>query len=168
VGIELLEGLHRHAKEVVRSPAWATYSAASSFQVPELSFLHGDIVTSLGVDGKAFLHDYSDAALIFANSTMFDARMMESIAAATSKAPAGTIFVTFSRPLPERGEEILNRGCNTSSFVSVWELVDELFLDMSWGGTTVFFYQRINDGDREESEEGDDGEESDDEGEKTG
>lgn len=124
IGIELLSSLHCKAVEVYNGP-WNNFSNRYH---TKLTFKEGDLMNL-----KSNACDwFSSATLIFSNSTMFESDMLLHMALMTSNAPEGCYFVTFSLPLPT---------CEDNP-MSVWELIDDCFLDMSWGGTTVYFHRR--------------------------
>ena len=70
----------------------------------------------------------SDASVLFAHSTMFDKSMLSHLAKITQDLVSNedTVFITLSHELPSS---------------SRWKIVDELFLDMSWGGCVVYVHR---------------------------
>ena len=64
-----------------------------------------------------------EADVCLANSTCFDAGLMQALASQAAGMRRGSIFVTFTHRLP----------CPED-----WEVVDESLMMMSWGGATVF------------------------------
>lgn len=84
--------------------------------VPELSYQVGSF----------FEIDWSDADVVFANSTCFSREMMDRIGA--SPLALGTIAITLTKPLT--GYQ--------------WRLLENYKKEMSWGQATVFLQKRVD------------------------
>ena len=74
-------------------------------------------------------YDWSDADVLYANSTCFDDTLMAAIAHASARLKKGTTFITFTKRLP------------SPDFV----VTDSQLYQMSWGGATVFIQSKITD-----------------------
>lgn len=71
--------------------------------------------------------DWSDADVIFANSTCFDADLMAAIAIVADRMRVGSFCVTFTRQLPS----------------AKWSVLESNVEMMSWGGATVFIHRKV-------------------------
>ena len=121
IGVEILSNLHKAALELL--DAWQT--KADEIRLPAASqgvaveFHEGD-----ACDTNAF--DASTVTFGFANSTCFDDRLMERVAAVANGMPDGALFVTFTKRLPSIH----------------WEILDKQRMVMSWGDATVFIHRK--------------------------
>ena len=139
-GIEILESLtnvsinmkavyETYLTEVVASEyeqvfGWPVVSA------PKFDVCQGDV----------FAMDWSDADMIFCNSTCFSADMMEQLYQQTLKVKKGTWFVTMSKRLPH-AEKISEE--NPASEGLHWEFILSIKLEMSWGKGSVNLQRKI-------------------------
>ena len=82
--------------------------------------------------GDIYEHEWTDADMIFCNSTCFSAEMMERIYEKTLACKKGTWFLTMSKRLPH-AEKL--EDSNQDSLH--WEFVLAIKLEMSWGKATV-------------------------------
>lgn len=72
-------------------------------------------------------HDWADGDLVFANSTCFDATLMDGIAALAEQLKPGAVLITFSTALR-----------------SLWfRVVYKQRYNMSWGPATVFIHVKL-------------------------
>mmetsp|Transcript_19293 Transcript_19293/g.38544 ORF Transcript_19293/g.38544 Transcript_19293/m.38544 type:complete len:271 (-) Transcript_19293:16-828(-) len=122
IGIEYLEGLHVTSLEVLqRWDSEVRYQL--DYENPtEVEFIHGD-ATDFEVK------DWSDGDVLFANSTCFDAPLMEAIAARAASLKKGTFFITLTKRLPSDHFEVLEHEVH----------------QMSWGSATVYIQQKTTD-----------------------
>lgn len=60
-----------------------------------MEFIHGDAL-------DMNVCDWSDATVVFANSTCFDDNLMRRMASVASALKKGTIFITLTKRLPVR------------------------------------------------------------------
>ena len=81
-------------------------------------------------NGNFLLYDWSDASFLFANSTCFSAELMQSLSQKAEDLKKGTIFVTFTKKLPNLSEN--------------WETGDGFRRLMSWGIATIYVHRKIN------------------------
>ena len=81
------------------------------------------------VQGDFFKHNWSDATIIFANSTCFSIEMMNNIAEKANKeCQSKTIIITFTKKLNK-----LNKD---------WEIRDGFRRLMTWGIATIYVHRR--------------------------
>eukprot|EP01038_Epipyxis_sp_PR26KG_P006424 gene6424-8842_t len=71
--------------------------------------------------------DWTNADIIFANSTCFDNDLMEKIALKAEKLRQGSRFISFTRPLPSEN----------------FQVIEERQYGMSWGVVTSFIQIRL-------------------------
>ena len=119
-GIELLENLYdislRLKAQFDDHFPGALERNPDLFQsVPMIEFIHSDF----------FKADWSDASLIFANSTCFDHEMMERIGQIQLK--PGTLGISFTKTIP--GEN--------------WIVLESIKKNMSWGEATVYIQRFV-------------------------
>jgi hypothetical protein len=86
---------------------------------PEISFINGDFLQL----------DWSDASLLFANSTCFSPDLMESLAIKAEEIKVGTFFITFTKKLPNLSDN--------------WIVYDSFRRLMSWGIATVYIHKKV-------------------------
>jgi hypothetical protein len=119
-GIEILQGLYEvstHLKTAYDSASQDLTSILPT--LTDVEFEHGSFF-----EVSANKIDWSDAAMVFANSTCFSSEMMRRIA--QSKVAPGTIALTLTK--------------NFSA--SNWETLTSFRKQMSWGEATVFIQRR--------------------------
>ena len=92
------------------------------------------------VQGDMFEIVWHDADMIFANSTCFNAPMMEQIYQQSLKCKRGTWFVTMSKRLPH-ADKINAEGPPNPDLH--WEFILAIKLQMSWGKATVNLQRKI-------------------------
>ena len=95
IGIEFLEGLYQKSLELKALyddmyPKYIQEQGDDTRKVPEMKFIHGDLT----------LYDWSNADLVFANSTCFKWKMMQKVLETSEKMKQGT-FLILTRKLPE-------------------------------------------------------------------
>ena len=119
VGIEILSGLHQQARVIVDryNQNFRSLLCAGQNQ-------HASVYWSSFLD-----FDWSDGDVVFANSTCYDDSLMESMASQAELMKAGSIFVTFTKGLPSKK----------------FELIERKRYRMSWGPATVFIQRRLKD-----------------------
>ena len=132
-GAEYMETLHNHACEIRDKHYKTRVKSMIEKMYPDLK------MPTIYLEKSDFRrHEWSkelsaavsDASVLFAHSTMFDKSMLSHLAKITQDliAHKDTVFVTLSHELP-------------ASSSSRWEVVDEMFLDMSWGGCVVYVHR---------------------------
>ncbi len=81
-------------------------------------------------NGDFLKFDWKDASFILANSTCFSIDLMNSLSKkADAELKKGTIFVTFTKRLPNLNER--------------WEIRDGFRRLMSWGIATVYIHRKL-------------------------
>eukprot|EP00607_Mallomonas_marina_P010650 CAMPEP_0182422536 /NCGR_PEP_ID=MMETSP1167-20130531/8274_1 /TAXON_ID=2988 /ORGANISM="Mallomonas Sp, Strain CCMP3275" /LENGTH=251 /DNA_ID=CAMNT_0024600695 /DNA_START=147 /DNA_END=899 /DNA_ORIENTATION=+ len=122
IGIEILAGLHSICLKVLQTWRRTTRHRCSRTKFDtDLQFLHADATAST-------IHPlWSDADLVFANSTCFDAALMCKLATCAENMRQGALFVTTTKKLPTDQFETLEvtKMCET------------------WGDATVFIQRKI-------------------------
>eukprot|EP00753_Platysulcus_tardus_P022643 PLAT9851.1.p2 GENE.PLAT9851.1~~PLAT9851.1.p2 ORF type:complete len:283 (+),score=97.34 PLAT9851.1:43-891(+) len=98
-----------------------------AWQEQDISFMAGDIL----------VEDWSDADVLFANSTCFDDRLMKALASRAVHCKPGTFFITFTKALPS----------------DKWEVLESKRYQMSWGEATVYIQRRLPKSEEEEAED---------------
>jgi hypothetical protein len=88
----------------------------------EIEFVHGDAMDFV-------VKDWSDADLVFANSTCFNDELMDRLAEKAVHLRKGAFVVTFTRSL-QRDE---------------FDVLEGETMQMSWGGATVYIHQKRTD-----------------------
>lgn len=93
---------------------------ARSLNMPRsISFVHGDVLDPA--------HSWADGDVVFANSTCFDAGLMDGIAARAEQLRPGAVLITFSMAIR-----------------SLWfKVVYKKRYTMSWGPATVFVHIKL-------------------------
>lgn len=86
----------------------------SDWKKGNMKFVHGDI----------FEYDWSNAGVVFANSTCFSHDMMDRLSEMPVK--PGTLAINFTKPLGSK----------------YWETLESTRKVMSWGDATVFISRR--------------------------
>jgi SAM-dependent methyltransferase len=121
VGIEILESLHKASGEVLERfnkemrPKLSESQKAMEISMKRASFL--DL-------------DWSDADLVFANSTCFDEDLVNEIGKCAEKLKEGAYVITLTKRL--------NSPC--------FKLLDSTQYTMSWGYATVHVHRRLPQG----------------------
>jgi len=118
VGLEILEGLHGAAAQVLEryNQHYRQYLSTGNSQ--RVAVYQGSILEQ----------DWSDGDLVFANSTCFDDDLMEQMSKQAERLSPGAFFVTFTK------------GLTSDEF----ELMERKRYKMSWGPATVFIHRRLN------------------------
>jgi hypothetical protein len=127
VGIEYLENLHIIALDLYNrfeEKREGLYTDNPDILTllkdkPEVSFINGDFLQS----------DWSDASLLFANSTCFSPDLMESLSVKADEVKVGAYFITFTKKLPSLSEN--------------WIVFDSFRRLMSWGIATVYIHKKV-------------------------
>lgn len=119
-GIEILEGLHKASLDL--HDRWRSPAVQSVLPVG-----HGavDITFQCGNATKTF--DWSDADVVFMNSTCFSEQLMLTLCETADRMQLGSWAITFTRKLPS-----IN-----------WQTMDSTVYTMSWGVATVFIQKKI-------------------------
>ncbi len=82
------------------------------------------------MDQGSFLEfDWTDGDVVFANSTCFDDALMTQMATCAERLRPGSVFVSFTKSLPSR----------------CFEIIERRRYRMSWGPATVFIQRRLTD-----------------------
>jgi hypothetical protein len=126
IGIEIVQGLHDAAVErlerfntLCRPQLEAdAQEAGRSAGIPEFKFIRSDFRDV----------NWTDATLVWANSTCFDTTLMNFLSYKSEEMKEGSYFITLTKKL------------NSSH----WELVCESTMyNMSWGGATVHAHRKV-------------------------
>ncbi|KAJ8600349.1 hypothetical protein CTAYLR_000675 [Chrysophaeum taylorii] len=117
-GIEILDRLHDAAETIRRAYDKKTRALVVNDRV---RFVKGSFLD----------YDWSDADLVFANSTCFEDDLMDQLARRAENLEPGAVVITFTKGLPD----------DTSTF----HVVHRKRYKMSWGPATVFVHVRAND-----------------------
>jgi len=83
------------------------------------------------VNGDFLLYEWTDASVVFANSTCFSKDLMEKIRIKAELLRKGTFVITFTKKLPG------------SSKSPLWQVQDGFKRYMSWGVATVYIHKRV-------------------------
>ena len=86
----------------------------------QISVYEGDFLTELSTE------DWTDADIVFANSTCFDQTLMKRLAVEALRMRRGARFITFTSQLPSES----------------FEVFEKINLGMSWGVATCFLHRR--------------------------
>lgn len=120
-GIEILEGLYSMSLDVV-----ASYNSKGKAALDGRDF-DTDIIMLNGDMLDPEFKDWSDADVVFANSTCYSDTFLEQICDMALALKKGAFVITFTKQLPSTDFEVLE-----------YELHD-----MSWGAATVYIMQKI-------------------------
>jgi SAM-dependent methyltransferase len=118
-GVELLQGLHEAAAEVLSRYEKGAYRQFLAVSSP------GDVGLELG---SILDCDWSDGDVVFANSTCFDDDLMDAISKKAAALKPGAFVVTFTKGLTSPHFEVMERKR----------------YKMSWGPATVYIHRRLN------------------------
>jgi len=91
-------------------------------KLPELESVNGDFLK----------YSWSNASVVFANSTCFSKDLMEQILLKAELLRKGAIVITFTKKLPGT-----SRSPN-------WEVHEGFRRYMSWGIATVYIHKKVN------------------------
>ena len=80
-------------------------------------------------NGNFLQYDWSEASFLFANSTCFSLELMNSLSQKAEQLKKATIFVTFTKKLPNLSEN--------------WEIRDGFRRVMSWGIATIYVHRKL-------------------------
>ena len=120
-GVELLESLFSISQSI---------KSKYDENIESIKSQHPDLFPSLAkldfLCKDFFEYDWSDASLIFANSTCFDHEMMRKIGQVVLK--PGTLGISFTKTIP---------GDN-------WIVLESIKKNMSWGEATVYIQRYVN------------------------
>ena len=89
-----------------------------------------------------FAIDWTDSDFIFANSTCFQAPMMERLYQMSLKCKKGTWFMTLSKRLPH-ADKVYPENPRLATLH--WEHIIAVKLEMSWGPATVNLQRKLTD-----------------------
>jgi hypothetical protein len=81
------------------------------------------------INGDFLETDWSEASLLFANSTCFSLELMEALNKKAEETKVGTFFVTFTKKLPSLSDK--------------WVIYDSFRRLMSWGIATVYIHKKV-------------------------
>ncbi len=117
-GIEILSGLHKTSLELLekyKKDFKETMTEAKDKM--KIEFVCGDF-TKL---------DWTDASLLFANSTCYDGALMNELAEAAKNCKVGTFMITFTKKLPS----------------PLWQVLEFQRYQQSWGEATVYIQKKM-------------------------
>jgi len=87
--------------------------------------------TKIQIFNDDFLtHDWTQASVLFANSTCFSPELMVQLTKKAEELRKGTIFITFTKRLPELSKD--------------WIVKPGFRRLMSWGIATIYVHRKIN------------------------
>lgn len=129
-GIELLEELHKGAKEVQ-----AIYDSKGKNELERaydtvVEMRQGDMLDKE-------VKSWSDGDVVFMNSTCYDDKLMTKLAHLAVEMKRGSFVITLSKKLPSKDFQICEYEMH----------------DMSWGTATVYIQQKITDAREYDSDE---------------
>ncbi|CAM9999299.1 unnamed protein product, partial [Ectocarpus fasciculatus] len=120
VGIEILEGLYSTSRELLKAWDGGIRDRVGHGEEPtKVEFFLGDAL-------DMNVCDWSDATVVFANSTCFDDALMRRLASAATALKKGTIFITLTKRLP----------------AAYFKVLEHDMFPMSWGSATVYISQK--------------------------
>jgi hypothetical protein len=128
IGIEYLENLHTLAL-VIKSNYDENFDEVLKKNASSFRNVSKKIDFEV-YNGNFLQFDWTDASFIFANSTCFSVDLMNSLTEKAEKLNKGTIFVTFTKKLPNLSEN--------------WEIRDGFRRVMSWGIATIYVHRKIH------------------------
>jgi hypothetical protein len=132
VGIEMLPGLNKIGLELLDRWKNEVVSGAMHWkenrELKEFKKRKRDINIELHC-ADVLKHDWTDATVVFANSTCFNADFMAKIAEKAMLLKTGTFFITFTKALP-----------NEDGF---WFIHEAKTYQMSWGPATVYIQEKV-------------------------
>ena len=103
VGVELLRALHSESERILRR-----------FRQEEAPLLKSPFATDIEFVRTSFLdHDWSDADVVFANSTCFDDALMKMLAEKADFLRPGSIVITITKVLGSDNYEVGSVWCLT-------------------------------------------------------
>jgi len=158
IGVEILESLHKLAlkmkdryedfvqdyKDDEEKIKWNEERGSGGVQedceLEEKNIVEGEEKTKLDarikfanvefVNEDILKLDWTDGSFIFANSTCFEGDLMFGIAKAAARLAKDTIFVTFTKRLPDNVN---------------WKILEVFKRSMSWGDATIFIQIKATD-----------------------
>lgn len=161
-GIELLDSLYNASVDVhmkfKKLPMNLNQSPSDCVKL-----IHGSIVDDLAndVENEASVNWWDDGDVIFANSTCFDATLMEQVSQCARRCKPGAIIITFTKSLNYTycagmgssnsvGSGIREGMTKNMSAINEayrdeysFELLDKLRYRMSWGPATVYIHRKL-------------------------
>ncbi len=132
LGIEIIEGLHNQALNFLSAFRKINYQYGQTDSMVGVSSSEGSDHTKIELVHGSFLsdvHDWSDSAVAFANSTCFPEDLMMKIAVKSQLMQPGSRFITFT----------------TSLNSPYWRVICKERMHMSWGMATVYVHERLQD-----------------------
>ncbi len=121
-GIEVLEGLYTMSLDLVASYNSKGKAALDNRDMEtDIIMLNGDML-------DPSFKDWSDADVVFANSTCYSDTFMEEIADIALGMKEGSFFISFTKQLPHSQD---------------FTVLEFEMHDQSWGGATVYLMQKI-------------------------
>jgi len=117
IGIEILKDLCDISIKVLDEYTRSDLNCANEIQFNLGSFLDLNFI------------DWTDADVVFANSTCFDNKTMESLSGFASNMKSGSYFISLTNELNEK--------------LSGFPVIDELRLETSWGMADFFIHKKI-------------------------
>ena len=125
VGYEILEGLSEVANNLKNHWENEVKATAPEYaQSTEFEFVHGDLLEM----------SWSDADVVFMNSTCFDDELLAKIQPMIDQMQKGTFVITTTKPLKSY----------------LWQVIEKNRFEEAWGAATVFIHTKIRDNDAPE------------------
>ena len=81
------------------------------------------------IKGSIFEHDWSNASLVFTNSTCFRNPMMEQIFVKANALNRGAIFINTTQKMPKK-------------YTHQWQYITPFHRLMSWGVAKIFIHRK--------------------------
>ncbi|CAM9261116.1 unnamed protein product [Scytosiphon promiscuus] len=120
IGIEILEGLYTTSTELLKVWEGGIRDKLDEKEGPtKVEFFLGDAF-------DMNVCDWTDADVVFANSTCFDASLMRKMASAATALKKGAFFITLTKRLP----------------AAYFKVLEHDMFPMSWGSATVYISQK--------------------------
>jgi len=128
VGIELLGSLHKMSQET--KVDYDKFFENKINHNEELFSNHKGIMPKLNfIEGNFIQHNWSNASMVFTNSTCFDKNVLNEIFHKANDLSKGSIFINTTTMMPKK-------------FKENWHYVTPFNRLMSWGVAKIFIYRR--------------------------
>jgi SAM-dependent methyltransferase len=121
--IKLHDQLTAHTPHVASSSAASSLPLAVAAPHPSITLLHADFRDV----------DWSDADVVYVNSTCFDADLMDDLASYAVRLKRGALIITYTHSLMRVGAD----------GVSHFKLLSDDMYEQSWGSCTVYAHRKM-------------------------
>lgn len=128
VGIELLEGLHTMSNdtEIQYENYFENKLNLNDYLFP---YHKGHLPNLDFINGNFFRHDWSNASMVFSNSTCYDKKVMDELFQKANYLKKGSIFINTTTLMPKK-------------YKDNWHYVTPFSRLMSWGIGKIYIYKR--------------------------